>query len=201
MAPYLSTVAVLAAEEGEENPLVPHLSELIIGLVAFGLLFLFLRAKVWPVFEKAFADRRTAIEGGLADAKREREEAGALLAQYREQLAEARNEAGKIRNEAQAQRAQIVEEAREEARIEALRITESATAQIASERQQVVAELRREVGGLAVQLASRIVGESLEDEARQRRTVERFLTGLEDAAANPAATDPGGIGAGPVAAR
>ena len=206
MTSYLSTLAVLAVEEGEEpNPLVPHLAELVVGLIAFALLFLFLRAKVWPVFEKAFAERTAAIEGGLAEAKREREEASALLAQYREQLAEARNEAGRIRNEAQAQRAQIVEEARVEARTEAARITEAATAQIASERQQVVAELRREVGGLAVQLASRIVGESLEDEARQRRTVERFLAGLEEAAADPAATDPGGLGtgtgAGPVAAR
>ena len=64
----------------------------------------------------------------------------------------------------------------------AVRITEAATAQIASERQQVVAELRREVGGLAVQLASRVVGESLEDDARQRRTVDRFLASLDGAA-------------------
>ena len=63
----LSTLVVLAVEEGKEpNPLVPHLSELIVGLVAFGLLFLFLRAKVWPVFEQAFTERRAAIEGGLA---------------------------------------------------------------------------------------------------------------------------------------
>ncbi|MEX2291738.1 MAG: F0F1 ATP synthase subunit B [Mycobacteriales bacterium] len=183
----LDEAAVLAIEAGQEpNPLVPHVSELIVGAVAFTLLLLFLRAKVFPVFEKAYADRTAAIEGGLAEAKREREEAAALLAQYREQLAEARNEAGRIRTEAQAQRAQIVEEARVEARTEAARITEAATAQIASERQQVVAELRREVGGLAVQLAGRIVGESLEDEARERRTVERFLDGLESASAGTA---------------
>ena len=179
-----AAAAVLAVAEGEEpNPLVPHLSELIVGLVAFTLLFLFLRAKVFPAFEKAYADRTAAIEGGLAQAKQEREEAAQLLAQYREQLAEARNEAGRIRTEAQAQRSQIIEEARAEARTEAARITEAAAAQIASERQQVVAELRREVGGLAVQLASRIVGESLEDEARQRRTVERFLDDLDGTAA------------------
>ena len=189
MATSLATAVVLAVEEGAEpNPLVPHLSELIVGLVAFTLLFLFLRAKVWPVFEKTFAERTAAIEGGIAEAKRDREEAQALLAQYREQLAEARNEAGRIRNEAQTQRAQIVEEARVEARAEAARITEAAAAQIASERQQVVAELRREVGGLAVQLAGRIVGESLEDEARQRRTVERFLDELDGQSAGTTAT-------------
>ncbi len=176
---------VLAVET--PSPLLPETGELIVGLIAFTLLFLFLRAKVWPVFEKTFAERAAAIEGGIAEAKRDREEAQALLAQYREQLAEARNEAGRIRTEAQAQRAQIVEEARVEARTEAARITEAATAQIASERQQVLAELRREVGGLAVQLAGRIVGESLEDEARQRRTVERFLDDLESTSA-PAGT-------------
>mgnify|MGYP000259328709 CR=1 FL=1 len=184
----LSTAAaVLAVEEGSEpNPLVPHLSELIVGLVAFAILFLFLRAKVFPIFERVFAERTAAIEGGLAEAKKEREEAHALLEQYREQLAEARTEAGRIRTEAQAERAAIVEEARNEARAEASRITEAATAQIASERQQVVAELRREVGGLAVDLAGRIVGESLEDEARQRRTVERFLDGLDSTPAGTA---------------
>lgn len=188
MAISLSTAAaVLAVEEGSEpNPLVPHLSELIVGLVAFAILFLFLRAKVFPIFERVFAERTAAIEGGLAEAKREREEAHALLEQYREQLAEARTEAGRIRTEAQAERAAIVEEARNEARAEASRITEAATAQIASERQQVVAELRREVGGLAVDLAGRIVGESLEDEARQRRTVERFLDGLDSTPAGTA---------------
>ena len=188
MAISLSTAAaVLATEAGEEpNPLVPHLSELIVGLVAFAILFLFLRAKVFPIFERVFAERTAAIEGGLAEAKKEREEAHALLEQYREQLAEARTEAGRIRTEAQAERAAIVEEARNEARAEASRITEAATAQIASERQQVVAELRREVGGLAVDLAGRIVGESLEDEARQRRTVERFLDGLDSSAAGTA---------------
>ncbi|MFP5218401.1 MAG: F0F1 ATP synthase subunit B, partial [Actinomycetes bacterium] len=72
----LATAVVFAVEEGEEpNPLVPHLSELIVGLVAFALLFLFLKAKVVPIFERVFAERTAAIEGGLAEAKREREEA------------------------------------------------------------------------------------------------------------------------------
>ena len=175
--------ALLAVESEEPSPLVPHLSELIVGLVAFTLLFLFLRAKVFPVFEKTFRERTTAIEGGLARAEQAQAEAAEALRQYQAQLAEVRGEAGRIRNEAQSQRAQIVEEARAEARVEAQRILEAASAQIRSERQQALTELRREVGGLAVQLASKVVGESLEDEARQRRTVERFLDGLEPVAA------------------
>lgn len=192
MAISPATAVVLAVETGEDaNPLVPALSELILGLVAFTLLFLFLKAKVFPIFERVYAERREAIEGGMEKAASDREEAAALLAQYREQLAEARTEAGRIRTEAQSQRAQIIEEARTEARVEAQRITEAATAQIASERQQVLTDLRREVGGLAVQLAGRIVGESLEDEARQRRTVERFLDDLDRTSA------PAGAPSGP----
>ena len=168
----------LAVEEGP-SPLKPHPSELIVGLVAFVLLFLFLRAKVWPMFEKAFAARTEAIEGAIAKAERDRDEAQRLLGQYQQQLAEARDEASRIRNEAQSQRAEIVEEARVEARTEAQRITEAATAQIASERLQALTELRREVGTLAVDLAGRIVGESLQDEALQRRSVERYLDELD----------------------
>ena len=188
MATLVSTAsAVLAVAEGEEpNPLVPHLSELIVGAVAFGLLFFFLSKKVWPAFEKAFAERTAKIEGGLASAEKAQEEAAAALAQYRQQLSEAREEAGRIRTEAQGQRAQIVEEARAEARAEAARILETASAQIESERQQALSELRREIGGLAVTLAGKVVGESLEDEARQRRTVDRFLEGLDAAPAGTA---------------
>jgi F-type H+-transporting ATPase subunit b len=179
---------VLLAAEGEPNPLQPHLSELIVGTVAFVILFLFLRARVFPLFEKAFAARREAIEGSIEQAQADRAEAQRLLAQYRQQLGEAREEAGRIRTEAQAQRADIVEEARVEAREEAARIVAAAHTQTQAERQQVLTELRREVGTLAVELASRVVGESLEDDARQRGTVDRFLADLERSsdAAQPA---------------
>ena len=66
-----------------------------------------------------------------------------------------------------------------EAQAEARRITESAQAQIEAERQQALTALRTEVGTLATELASRIVGESLTDEARQSRMVDRFLDELE----------------------
>lgn len=183
------TGLLLAVEGGEaKNPLIPNANELFWGTICFAIFAGFMIKYVLPMARKALDERTAGIEGKLAQAERDRDEAQQLLTQYREQLAEARTEAGRIRTEAQAQRAQIVEEARVEARTEATRITEAATAQIASERQQVVTELRREVGGLAVQLASRIVGESLEDEARQRRTVERFLEGLDEAAPASAGT-------------
>ena len=174
----------LAVEEGGEghNPLIPNANELFWGTICFAIFALFMMKYVLPKARVALEQRTAGIEGKLEQAERDRTEAQALLAQYREQLADARSEAGRIRNEAQTQRAQIVEEARVEARTEAARITEAATAQIASERASALAELPREGGTLAVDLAGRIVGESLQDEARQRGTVDRYLAGLEDAA-------------------
>ena len=177
-----STLAGVTPLAATDNPLVPATPELIVGIIAFVLLFLFLRAKVFPIFERVYAERTEAIEGAIEKAAADRAEAQALLERYRLQLAEARDEAGRIRTEAQTQRAEIVEEARVEARGEAQRILDSATAQIASERQQALAELRREVGTLAVDLASRVVGESLQDDARRNGTVERYLSELEQTA-------------------
>jgi F-type H+-transporting ATPase subunit b len=68
---------------------------------------------------------------------------------------------------------------REQAQAEARRVTEAAQAQLAADRQQALAALRQEVGALSVDLASKIIGESLADEARQARLVDRFLEELE----------------------
>jgi F-type H+-transporting ATPase subunit b len=144
-------------------------------LIKFGLL-----ARVlMPRITKMLAERTELIEGGLARSQEAQTEAKQLLDQYREQLAEARHEAARLREEAREQGAQIIAEMREQAQVEARRITESAQAQIEAERQQALTALRTEVGNLATELASRIVGESLTDQARQSRMVDRFLDELE----------------------
>ena len=175
-------IATVLAAEGEPNPLLPHLSELIVGAIAFALLLFFLQRKVFPVFEKTFAERRDAIEGGMERAKEAEEEAKETLAQYREQLADARHEAARLREDAREQGAQIIAEMREQAQAEARRLTEQAHQQIEADRVQAVNSLRTQVGTLATDLAGRIVGESLEDDARQRRVVDRFLDELESRA-------------------
>jgi F-type H+-transporting ATPase subunit b len=173
---------LLAAAEGEEhvvNPLMPHLVEILLSLVVFGILFFAVRKWVVPSFEKTFAERTAAIEGGLSAAETKQAEADARLAELEAKLADARHEAARIREEAREQGAQIVVEMREQAQAESSRIIEHGKTQIEAERQQAVTSLRAEVGTLATGLASRIVGESLEDEARQSRVVERFLADLE----------------------
>ncbi|TRZ85333.1 MAG: F0F1 ATP synthase subunit B [Streptomycetaceae bacterium] len=167
----------LAAESA--NPLIPHTAELIVGAVAFTLLFLVLRSKVVPMFEKAFTARTEAIQGGIERAEKAQLEAQRALAQYNEQLSKAREESQTMREEARTQGVAIIEELRAKAQEEAARITASAHASIEAERQQAITSLRNEVGTIAVELASKIVGEALDDQARQSRVVDRFLDDLE----------------------
>lgn len=173
----MRTVIIAAVEEA--SPLVPHTAELIVGFIAFSLLYLVLRKAVVPKFEKAFSDRTNAIQGGIERAEKAQLEAQRALAQYNEQLSSAREEAQTLREEARVQGAAIVDELRAKAQEEASRITAAAHASIEAERQQAVTSLRNEVGALAVELASKIVGEALEDQARQSRIVDRFLDDLE----------------------
>jgi F-type H+-transporting ATPase subunit b len=170
--------SIVLAQEGL-NPLLPHPVEIVLALVVFGLLFFAVKKYVVPNFEKTFAERTAAIEGGLQAAETKQAEADAKLAELNQQLSEARHEAARIREDAREQGAAIVAEMREQAQAEAARIVEHAHTQIQAERQQAVTSLRAEVGTLATSLAGRIVGESLDDEARQSRVVERFLADLE----------------------
>ena len=168
----------LAAEE-KLNPLIPHTAEIIVGAIAFLLLYLTLRKFVTPMFEKAFTERTNAIQGGIERAEKAQLEAQRALAQYTEQLAKAQAEAQVLREDARVQGAAIIEDLRTKAQEEAARITATAHASIEAERQQAITSLRTEVGALAVELASKIVGESLDDAVRQSRVVDRFLDDLE----------------------
>ena len=169
----------LAADTASTNPLLPSWPEFIIGTILFLIVFGMLAKVLLPRATKMLADRTEQIEGGLARSEEAQAEAKALLDQYRQQLDDARRDAARLREEAREQGAQIIAEMREQAQAEARRVTEAAQSQIEAERQQALTSLRTEVGTLATDLASRIVGESLTDEARQSRMVDRFLDDLE----------------------
>jgi len=165
--------------QSSENPLLPTWPEFIIGTIVFLIVFGALARVLMPRIQQTLTQRTEMIEGGLARSEEAQAEADQLLEQYRQQLGEARHEAARLREEAREQGAQIIAEMREQAQAEARRVTEAAQAQIEAERQQALTSLRAEVGALATELASRIVGESLADEARQSRMVDRFLSELE----------------------
>ena len=185
---YLAAVVTPPA-----NPLIPEWPELIIGAIAFVIVFAVLRQVLLPRIQKTLAERADAIEGGLQRAEEAQHEADQRLEQYKEQLTEARQEASRLRERAREEGAQIIAEMRDQAQAEARRLVDAAHAQIEADRQLAIQMLRTEVGTLAVDLASRVVGESLENEARQRRIVERFIEDLES---QPAATGAGPSGTG-----
>src|SRR5438552_14031997 len=175
------------AQDHPSNPIIPDWHEIVIGLIAFGVLRFVLMRYVFPRMEQTFRARVDAIEGGIKRAEERQAEANALLEQYRAQLAEARTEAARIRDEARADAAGIREDMLNKAREESDRIIAAGREALQTERQTIVRQLRAEVGSLAVDLAGRIVGESLGDEARRRGTVTRFLEELGDGSA-PAGT-------------
>ncbi|TYP85892.1 F0F1 ATP synthase subunit B [Blastococcus xanthinilyticus] len=180
-----NAVGVLAAEGGEGGfwedtyPVIPHPGELIVGIISFAALYFLYKKYVVPRLETMLAERQRTIEGGIERAEAMQAEAKAALEQYRAQLAEARNEAAQIRDQARAEGQQILEELRTQAQEESARIVARGEEQIAASRQQVINELRGQIGALAVDLAGRVVGESLADDARRNGTVDRFLDQLD----------------------
>lgn len=177
---------VVAATEGEEMPsvLAVPIDELIIGIIAFLIVFGGLAKFALPSIKRTLDERANAIEGGIERAAKAEAEAQQLAEQYRAQLAQAREEAAAIRTQAQADRAAMIEEAKAEARQAALQVTATAEAQLSADRSQAQAALTRQVGELAVDLASKVVGESLTNDARVSATVDAFLDDLERQAAN-----------------
>ena len=174
----MNEALILAAEEGA-NPLIPNIWEILVTLLGFAVLMFIVVKFVVPMFEKTYAERTEAIEGGLAKAEAAQAEASAALDEYKQQLIDARTEANRIREEARAEGAQILADLKAKAAAESARIMEQSQVTIEAERQAAVVSLRAEVGSLATELASKIVGESLADDARSARVVDRFLDELE----------------------
>ncbi|QTK32389.1 F0F1 ATP synthase subunit B [Kocuria rhizophila] len=169
---------VMAAEEAQ-NPLIPDTWEMLITFIGFVILLFIAIKYIVPAFEKVYKDRSEAIEGGLAKAKAAQAEAKAARDEYNQQLESARLEAQKIREEARSEGEKILADFKDRANMEFARITENAHKAIEAERAAAVVSLRDEVGTLATQLASKIVGESLNDDDRANRVVDRFLADLD----------------------
>jgi F-type H+-transporting ATPase subunit b len=170
----------------ESNFLVPN-ATFFVELAAFALLLFILAKYLIPPINRAMTARQDAIKQQFADLDQAKQDANDAEAEFKALIADARHEAARIREEAREQGAAIIAELREQAQSDAARIVEHAHTQIEADRKAAVASLRAEVGTLATTLAGRIVGESLDDEARQSRVVDRFLDDL-DAQQNGAAT-------------
>lgn len=174
--------ALIAAEGGSShNPLIPETNELIWGAVCFTVLLILVAKFIFPTINKTFADRSLNIEGKLDQAERERQEAQELLKQYQAKLDAAHDEVRRMLDQARTNADRLEAELRIKAEDQARRIVERAQETIAVERDRAMQELRSEVGTLAVDLASRVVGDSL-DRERQLRLIDQYMTQLESSA-------------------
>jgi F-type H+-transporting ATPase subunit b len=178
---YVAASLASEAPAEERNPIFPIWQEIVVGSVAFAVLCFVLLKFAFPKMEAAYQARVEAIEGGLKRAEERQAEANKLFEQYQQQLADLRTEATRIRQEAATEAESIRQDLTNKAREESERIIAVGREQLAAERQTIVRELRGTVGALAVELAGKIVGESLEEEARRKGTVDRFLAEMDGA--------------------
>jgi F-type H+-transporting ATPase subunit b len=163
----------------EGNLLLPTIPDLLWGTVSFVVILALFIWRVLPRLNALLDERSKAIAGRIDEAKHAREEAERVLQRYQEQLAEARVEAGRIREQAREDGKRILVELREQAQAEADRVTAQAHQQIEAERQSALVSLRSEVGRLALDLASGVIGEHLADDKNATALVDRFLADLD----------------------
>ena len=163
------TRLVLAAEAvNDKKDLYPHWNELIVGAIAFAILFFFIWKWVLPRINVLLEDRREKIQGELEKAEQTRRQADEELADYRAQLANAREESNRIIEEARRAADQVRRDVETRAEEESRSIVARAQDEIRAERDRVFEELRAQVGDIAVELAARVVGTSLDPSAHQR---------------------------------
>lgn len=174
----LSALVTLAADE-TPNPLLPAWYDIIWSAVCFIVILVVFWKVVLPKMQALLDKRAEAIEGNIAKADEAQRKAEAALEEYTAQLADARKEAGEIRDAAREDGRKIVAESKDAATAEAARITATAHAQIEAERQTALVSLRSEVGTLALDLAGGVIGETLSDDKKAQSVVDRFLADLE----------------------
>jgi F-type H+-transporting ATPase subunit b len=177
-----ATVAYLAAEGGDEpegiDLVLPATDELIIGIIAFGIVFFAVWRWLLPSIQRSLDARRDAITGQLTEAEGAKAEAESLLADYRQQLAEARTEANRIVEEARRSAESVKGDIVAKAEAEASEITRKAREDATAEKERATAAIRNEVAALSVAMAQKAVAGTI-DEGAQRALVDRYLADLD----------------------
>ena len=150
------------ADEGSGvAAILPQMDEFIPMLVAFIILWIILAKFGWPLFEGMLVKRETTIKDALEQSENARVESERVLAEYKRQL-----------EETKAQSAQIIADAKKTG--EAAGMIEKAHAAIEADKKAAIAELQGSVADLSVAVASRLIGEDLNDD-EHRKIIERYV--------------------------
>jgi F-type H+-transporting ATPase subunit b len=175
--------AIVLATEGEgggsaADLLLPAWPELVAGIIAFSIVFVFVRIWVWPSLTKTIEQRQTAMQGQYSEAEKAKQEAESLLTDYRAQLADSKAEGNRIIEEARGTAEQMKSEVLAKAQADADQLLEKAREEADAEKDRALADARKEVGSISVDLASQIVGESIDADTHQA-LINRYLADLE----------------------
>jgi len=160
----ISRILAATAPEGGEapNPLLPADYDILWSSVVFVVLLVFFWFKVLPGFkkmlERAAEERTNQVEA---------------------EQAQLRAESSSIREEARAEGAAILAELKQQASKDAERMAEVTKSTLIAERDSAANALQNEIGALAIELASRIVGEKLADDKVANKVVDQFIAELE----------------------
>lgn len=173
LAVLIPTPAFAEAPSGPEI-LLPKMAEFIPALIAFLIIWVVAAKFVWPSVLGMMDKREQKIQGDLDAAAAEKASAVKEHQEYQAQIANAQNEADEIIAEAKAQaeaeRARILAKAQEEAAATVAKARDA----VSSERRKAMAELSDSVIDLSVEIAGKIIGNSLSD-GDQRKLAEKYL--------------------------
>jgi F-type H+-transporting ATPase subunit b len=183
MFALIASILPQAEEVSDAKDLYPEVGELIVGLIAFAVLFSFTWKWVIPRFKQVLEERREKIQGEMERAEATRKEADKLQEEYRTQLAGARDEANKIIEQARATAEQLRRDLQAKAEEEAQATVARAQDEIRAERDRAFQELRAQIGSISVELAERVVGEAL-DEKAHKRLIDEFIDEVASSAAS-----------------
>ena len=177
----MGTLAVyvlpLQAESGDDggNPLLEASPGLMIWtLVIFGITLFILKRYVFGPVGQAIEKRRTDIAQSIDEAERSRDEATALLADYRTRLAEARREADALREQGRKEGERQGQEIVTQAHAQRERVLADAETQISAEARSAASGLRDQVATLALLAAEKVSRRSLSDDDH-RRLIEEAI--------------------------
>lgn len=170
-----SPVIALAEEENTGMKLLmPNMAEFIPACIAFLIIFVLLSKLAWPMVLKMMEDRENKIQGDLDAAEQSRAEAQASAQEAQDAIASAQREAADIiaaaKREGEQERTRIIAEAQ----ASAVNIVAKGHETVENERQKAMVELSSQVVDLSVEIASKIIGDALDDE-EQHRLAEKYL--------------------------
>jgi F-type H+-transporting ATPase subunit b len=164
--------------------ITPNVGLMVWTLILFGLSLLILWRWVFPRISAALDRRQQAIEESIDTAEETRRQADALLAEYRERLHEARDQAQEIIERARKAGDAHERESEEEAVARREQLMERTRREIEAETRRAVQEIRREVADLTVMATERVTRKVLTEED-QRRLVQETLSDLDFSALAP----------------